>query len=49
MTDRRPLVLLVDDDEAAVALLAEVLERERYQVVTATSVPLALRDRKSVM
>ena len=44
MTDRRPLVLLVDDDEAAVALLAEVLERERYQVVTATSVPLALRQ-----
>jgi DNA-binding NtrC family response regulator len=44
MTDRRPMVLLVDDDEAAVALLAEVLERERYQVVTATSVPHALKQ-----
>lgn len=44
MTDRRPLILLVDDDEAAVALLAEVLEREHYQVVTATSVSQALKQ-----
>jgi DNA-binding NtrC family response regulator len=44
MTERRPVVLLVDDDEAAVNLLAEVLEREKYRVITATSVPLALKQ-----
>ena len=36
-------LLLVDDDQAAVSLLAEVLERERYQVATATSVQEALK------
>jgi DNA-binding NtrC family response regulator len=34
---------LVDDDEAAVHLLKEVLERERYRVAAATSVPEALK------
>ncbi|MEO8448641.1 MAG: sigma-54 dependent transcriptional regulator [Gemmatimonadota bacterium] len=36
-------LLLVDDDQAAVSLLAEVLEREHYEVVTATSVQEALK------
>ncbi len=34
-------LLLVDDDEAACRLLGEVLERERYRVVRALSVPEA--------
>jgi DNA-binding NtrC family response regulator len=38
-----PRILLVDDDEPAVQLLLEVLEREHYQVATATSVPEALK------
>jgi DNA-binding NtrC family response regulator len=38
-----PHILLVDDDEAAVHLLQEVLERERYQVAAATSVSEGLK------
>jgi DNA-binding NtrC family response regulator len=43
MTDsgRSARLLLVDDDEAACRLLAEVLEREQYQVTRALSVPEA--------
>ncbi len=45
-TSQRPLpatrLLLVDDDEAACRLLAEVLEREAYEVVSALSVSEAL-------
>ncbi len=37
-----PRLLLVDDDEAACILLAEVLEREGYRVQRALSVPEAL-------
>ncbi len=44
MSQTRPYVLLVDDDEAAVGLLAEILERERYRVATATSVTEALKQ-----
>ena len=40
----QPHILLVDDDEAAVHLLKEVLERERYRVASATSVPEALKQ-----
>ncbi len=36
-------LLLVDDDEAACRLLAEVLEREAYEVVSALSVEEALK------
>ncbi len=39
----RGRLLLVDDDEAACRLLAEILEREAYDVVTALSVDEALR------
>ncbi len=37
MTTATPRLLLVDDDEAACTLLAEVLERESYSVVRALS------------
>ncbi len=37
MTPAAPRLLLVDDDEAACTLLAEVLEREKYSVVRALS------------
>src|SRR5262249_28376951 len=37
-----PHLLIVDDDEAAGRLLAEVLEREAYQVTRAQSVPDAV-------
>ena len=37
MTAASPRLLLVDDDEAACTLLAEVLERESYSVVRALS------------
>ena len=37
MTAAAPRLLLVDDDEAACTLLAEVLERESYSVVRALS------------
>jgi DNA-binding NtrC family response regulator len=39
----RGRLLLVDDDEAACRLLAEVLERDAYEVVTALSVDQAMR------
>ena len=35
-------LLLVDDDEAALTLLAEVLERDAYEVETALSVDEAI-------
>ena len=38
----RPRLLLVDDDEEACRLLAEVLEREAYVVVPALSADEAL-------
>ena len=39
----RGRLLLVDDDEPACRLLAEILERDAYQVVTALSVDQAMR------
>ena len=41
-TSTPPRLLLVDDDEAACRLLAEVLEREQYRVVSALSVDEAV-------
>ena len=43
MTAASPRLLLVDDDEAACTLLAEVLERESYSVVRALSGAEALQ------
>ncbi len=40
---RRARLLLVDDDEAACRLLAEVLERDAYEVVATLSVDEAIR------
>ncbi len=42
MSDRRGHLLLVDDDEQACRMLAEVLEREGYVVARALSVDAAL-------
>jgi DNA-binding NtrC family response regulator len=43
MTATAPRLLLVDDDEAACTLLAEVLERESYSVIRALSASEAIQ------